>query len=238
MFGRKRCTAAPGYASSIFAVGTAPRIETTVSTRSRISAATSPSWAGLWASTTASAASATYAGVSSTSPPTASTSPSALPGTMSVAKTGSPTPRASADAMFPAPMKPSFMGMKLSGADELRLVEEALFDQPGALLGGDLHVARREQEDLVGDSLHATLEGVRQARGEVDQALGQLGVGALEVDDHRDRVLELVRDLLGIVEAFRDHQVDRLVAAGAAVAAHGTKRCGAGAGASAATAAP
>ena len=81
------------------------------------------------------------------------------------------------------------------------LVEEALLDQPRALLGRDLDVARREHEDLVGDALHAAVERVGEAAGEVDQALGEVGVGALEVEDDRDRVLELVRDLLGVVEA-------------------------------------
>ena len=54
------------------------------------------------------------------------------------------------------------------------LVEEALLDQPRALLGRDLDVARREQEDLVGDPLHAAVERVGQAGGEVDQALGEV----------------------------------------------------------------
>ena len=105
------------------------------------------------------------------------------------------------------------------GADKpLRLVEEALLDQPRALLGRDLDVARREQEHLVGDPLHAAVERVGEARGEVDQALGEVGVRALEVEDDRDRVLELVRDLLGVVEALGDDQVDLDVPAVAAVA--------------------
>ena len=57
------------------------------------------------------------------------------------------------------------------------LVEEALLDQLRAFLGRDLDVARREHEDLVGDPLHAAVERVREAAGEVDQALAELGVG-------------------------------------------------------------
>src|SRR6476646_8069189 len=91
----------------------------------------------------------------------------------------------------------------------LRLIEEAAaFQELRALLGGDLDVARGEQEDLVGDALHPAVECVRQAAGEVDQALGELLVGALEVEDHRDAVLEPVGDLLGVVEAAREDEVD------------------------------
>src|SRR3954452_17818697 len=86
----------------------------------------------------------------------------------------------------------------------LRLVEEAAaLEQARPLLGRDLDVPRRQQEDLVGDALHAAVERVREAAREVDQPLRQLLVGALEVQDHGDRVLELVRDLLRVVEAAR-----------------------------------
>ena len=54
--------------------------------------------------------------------------------------------------------------------------------------------------------------------GEVDQALGEVGVGALEVEDHRDRVLELVGDLLGVVEVLGDDEVHAHLVAAAAVA--------------------
>src|SRR6266536_3806011 len=90
----------------------------------------------------------------------------------------------------------------------LRLVEEAAaLEQLRALLGGDLDVARRQQEDLVGDALHAAVEGVREPAREVDQALRELGVGALQVEDHRDLLLELVGDLLRVVEAARQYEV-------------------------------
>src|SRR5438309_1027829 len=85
-------------------------------------------------------------------------------------------PRASAVAMFPAPMKPSFMQMKLAGR-RLALVEEALLDQPGALFGRDLDVARSEQEDLVGDALHAAFElGKMPFLGRVVVLLGEAEV--------------------------------------------------------------
>src|SRR5690348_13455874 len=90
----------------------------------------------------------------------------------------------------------------------LRLVEEAAaLEQPRALLGRHLDVSRRQQEDLVRDALHPAVEGIGQPAREVDQALGEILVGALQVQDHRDRVLELVRDLLGVVEAARDHEM-------------------------------
>jgi hypothetical protein len=44
----------------------------------------------------------------------------------------------------------------------LALVEEALLDEPGPLLGGHLDVVRRQQEDLVGDSLHPAIERIRE----------------------------------------------------------------------------
>src|SRR3954449_9098213 len=49
------------------------------------------------------------------------------------------------------------------------LVEEAGVEVARLVLGGQLDVLGRQQEDLVGDSLHAALERVGEARGEVDQ---------------------------------------------------------------------
>src|SRR5215216_1669143 len=83
----------------------------------------------------------------------------------------------------------------------------AALEQAGAFLRRDLHVARGEQEDLVRHALHPAIERVREPAREVDQALRELLVGALEVEDHRDRVLELVGDLLRIVEAARHDEV-------------------------------
>src|SRR3954465_713234 len=174
------------------------------------SAATSSSWDGLWASTTAPARSASSALDRSASPPTSSTSCRARPDPESVASTGSAHPRASARAMFPLPMSPSTR-------PSLGLVEEALFDQPRALLRRDLDVARREHEPLVGDPLHAAVEGVGQPAGEVDEALGEVGVDALEVEDHRDRGLELVGARLGVVERLGDDEMHAHVARAAAV---------------------
>src|SRR5437899_11420062 len=91
----------------------------------------------------------------------------------------------------------------------LRLVEEAAsFEQLGALLGGDLDVARGQQEDLVGHALHAAVERIGEAAGEVDQPLREILVGALEVEDDGDPLFELVRDLLRVVEAARDDEMD------------------------------
>src|SRR3712207_1844464 len=91
-----------------------------------------------------------------------------------------------------------------SSACSLALVEEPLLDQAGALLGRDLDVAWGEEEHLVGDPLHPAVERVGEPGGEVDQALRQVRVGPLQVQDHRDRVLELVGYLLGVVEALRN----------------------------------
>src|SRR5919206_2816486 len=78
----------------------------------------------------------------------------------------------------------------------LRLVEEAAaLEQARPLLGGDLDVSRGQQEDLVGDTLHPAVERVGEAAREVDQPLREVLVGALQVQDDRDRFLELVRDL-------------------------------------------
>src|SRR5436309_6288097 len=80
------------------------------------------------------------------------------------------------------------------------LIEEAALDQPLALFRGDLHVSRREQEHLVGDALHPAVEGVGEAAREVDQPFRQLLVDPLQVEDHRDRILEAVGDVLGVLE--------------------------------------
>ena len=100
-------------------------------------------------------------------------------------------------------MKPTFTGGRLS-----ELIEEALLNEARLLLGRDLDVARREQEDLVAHALHAAVERVREAAAEVDEALGELGVGALQIDDDGDVGLELVGDLLRVVEVLGDDQVD------------------------------
>src|SRR5919198_1179690 len=62
------------------------------------------------------------------------------------------------------------------------LVEEAVVDPARAFLRRDLHVARREQEDLVRDALHAAVQRVGQPAREIDQALGQFLIRALEID--------------------------------------------------------
>src|SRR6476619_4655465 len=90
----------------------------------------------------------------------------------------------------------------------LSLVEEAAaLKQARPLFGGDLDVARRQQEDLVGDALHAAVEGIREPAREVDQPLRQLLVGPLQVEDDRDAVLEAIRDLLGVLKGLRNDEM-------------------------------
>src|ERR1700712_4808337 len=45
------------------------------------------------------------------------------------------------------------------------LVEELALEVARAILRGELDIARREQEDLVGDALHAAVERVGEAGG-------------------------------------------------------------------------
>ena len=124
--------------------------------------------------------------------------------------------------MLPAPMSPICMvvsmkeplprarrGRRDRGHDWLK---KPFSMSSARLLRADLHVARGEHEDLAGDPLHAAVQRVREAAGEVDEALGELGVGALEVQHDRDRLLELVGDLLGVVEGLRDDEVHADVA--------------------------
>src|SRR5215212_4645655 len=218
MFGMNRWMDAAGYTSAIRSVLVAARIDTTPPARPPMSAATSSSCLGLWHRTSTSERSATSALDPSASPPSSSASARAFSASRSCTSTGSPIPLASADAMFPAPMRPSFIAPEAYPATGSALVEEALLDQPRALLGRHLDVARREQEHLVGDPLHAAVQRVGESGGEVDQALRELGVGALEVQDHRHGVLELVRDLLGVVEALGDDEMNLDVPATAAAA--------------------
>src|ERR1700751_1054181 len=72
----------------------------------------------------------------------------------------------------------------------LCVFEEAALEHPRPVLGRELDVGRREEEDLVGDPLHPSVERVREPAGEVDQPLRELRVGRLEVEDHRDPGLE------------------------------------------------
>src|SRR4029078_7888992 len=77
-----------------------------------------------------------------------------------------------------------------------------------ALFRGDLDVPGREQEDLVRDALHRAVERVGQSAGEVDQLFRELRGGALQVEDDRHGLLELVRDRLRVVEAPRHDEMD------------------------------
>src|SRR4029077_15450373 len=91
----------------------------------------------------------------------------------------------------------------------LGLVEEAAaLEHPRAFFGGHLDVSRWQEEDLVGNALHAAVERVRETAAKVDEALRQLLVGALEIQDHRHAFLEPVGDLLRVVEAPRQDEMD------------------------------
>src|SRR5919106_4630701 len=85
---------------------------------------------------------------------------------------------ASTASVAGAPMAPGFSTMPR--CPTLRLVEEAAsLEHPRAFLGGDLDVLRRQQEDLVGDALHAAVERVGQAAREIDQPLREVDLGSL-----------------------------------------------------------
>src|ERR1700710_2085209 len=88
------------------------------------------------------------------------------------------------------------------------LVEEARVEVARLVLGGQLDVLGREQEDLVGDALHAALERVGEPGGEVDQPLGEARLDGLQIDDDRDAALVAVADRLRVVERARNAQVD------------------------------
>src|SRR5450759_5008280 len=162
------------------ASGVAARIETTAFACGAISSATAASWPGLWQRTTRSASRQSACQV-----PAADQSDVHEMCRLTTTRAGRVSTR------------PGSSG----------LIEEALLDQPRSLLGGDLDGAGGEHEDLVGDALHAPVERVGEARGEVDEALCEVGVRALEVEDHGDPVLELVGDLLGVGEGLGHHDV-------------------------------
>src|SRR5581483_3021940 len=210
-----RRSGTPGKASRKRATGVAASTDTSAGTARPRPSAASASAAGLTARTTTSLAAASSLSVARVSPPTSPASAAARSASRSAKSIASGPPgaaahpRAIAAAMLPAPAKPTFTAHSLlSAGAALGLVEEALLDEARLLLGRDLDVARREQEGLVGDLLHAAVERVGEAGGEVDQPLRQLPLRRLEVQDHRHRLLEAVRDLLGVVEAVRRHQVD------------------------------
>src|SRR5690242_427130 len=167
-------------ASSSAEMPVAPRIETTGRRRSvtgtLMSSATVASAPGFMASTTTSASSARSRLEPAGRPATSSASTRARSWSTSLHTIRSgpveaaAQPRARAPAMFPAPMSPTIT-VRAGPAAVSTLVEEALFEEPCAFLGGHLDVARREQEYLVGDPLHAAIECVREAAREIDQAL-------------------------------------------------------------------
>src|SRR5215204_4096211 len=208
----------PGRASWRALSDVPARIERTGVPAWTRSGATSSRTFGLTARTTRSDLSASARLPSTASPPTSSASAAALEGSASAnsiasGAPGSPRaaahPRASPPAMFPAPTNPSLMGGNSIRRSSLALVEEAALEQAGLLLGRDLDVLGREQEDPLRDPLHTAAERVGHAGGEVDQPLRELAVGRLEVDDHRLVPLELVGYLLGVVEAPWSDDVHR-----------------------------
>src|SRR5215212_5164519 len=81
------------------------------------------------------------------------------------------------------------------------LVEERSFGDTLALLRANLDIARREEEDPVGNRLDVAVQRVGQARAEVDHPAAQIAVDVLEVQDHRLLALEPVGEILGVVEA-------------------------------------
>src|SRR5919198_1503439 len=89
------------------------------------------------------------------------------------------------------------------------LVVEPAFAETLPLLGGDLHVGRREQVHAVRHQLDLPVEPEHEARGEVDQPPGDRVVGALQVHDHGDAVAKLVPEVTGLVEALRLGLVNR-----------------------------
>src|SRR3954469_7586037 len=217
VLGSTRYTGRFGYAALTSASGVAARIDTTAFACCPTSSATDSSCAGLWHSTTRSERCASSAFEGTASPPPAAASACARGKSTSAHSTGWRHPSARPRAMAPAPMRPIFTPSDCSRV-ALGLVEEALLDQLRALLGGDLDVARRQHEHLVRDALHAAVERVRQPAREVDQALAEVVLHALEVEHDRDLVLELVGDLLGVVEALGDDEVHAHVAPSVAAA--------------------
>src|SRR5918998_5141863 len=114
----------------------------------------------------------------------------------------------------------------------LELVEERPLGDTLALLGAHLDVARREQEDPVGDGLDVPVHRVREPGAEVHHPPRKVAVHVLEVQDDRLLALVAVGEVLGVVEARRLHdayprgalvrdgaKVGRLVLAGVAFGA-------------------
>lgn len=53
------------------------------------------------------------------------------------------------------------------------------------------------------DLLDLTVQGIRRAADEVDDALGRLRIRVLEIDDDRLALAQVVRDLLRVVKRLR-----------------------------------
>src|SRR3990170_455370 len=80
------------------------------------------------------------------------------------------------------------------GEGPSELVVEVAAGDPLAIFGGHVDAARREQVHAVGDHLDLAVEPVHETGGEIHQTAGDRVVGALQVHDHGDPVLEPVGD--------------------------------------------
>src|SRR5918994_6286227 len=123
---------------------------------------------------------------------------------MSLAPRSNPSDSASLRSreppILPAPIIPTFF--KVPGR-LLELVEERPLGDTLALLRAHLDVARREEEDPVGDGLDVPVERVGKTRAEVHHPAAEVAVDVLEVQDHRLLALEAVSEILGVVKAGR-----------------------------------
>src|SRR4051794_23503764 len=88
------------------------------------------------------------------------------------------------------------------------LVEEAALDDACLVLGSDVDVGRREQEDLVGHPLDAPTQTEDQPSREVDQPLGVAVAHLGEVHDDRRAVAEVLADLPRLVVVARVQRGD------------------------------
>ena len=120
------------------------------------------SWAGLWARIRMSARSATSR-LLSASPPSSRASAAARPEPESEHSTGSPHPRASAEAMLPEPMKPTCMAGEYRGRRP-RVAGAGRQGEP--LARGERACGPAAVEGAVGHRDGAAVDGARGPRGD------------------------------------------------------------------------
>src|SRR5215212_6320868 len=87
------------------------------------------------------------------------------------------------------------------------LVEEPAGD-PLLVLGRNLHVLRRQQEDLARDPLDGAVQAEDQPSREVDQPLGVWVLHLSEVHDDRHSIAEMFADRAGFVVGTRMNRDD------------------------------